>query len=492
MHPAHFFDEPLAQQIFQISLSLCDESYLVGGSIRDILLGGRQISDLDIAVEGDGFEIAREVANRLTVKSSFVALDKDRRTGRIVVSEPTNMTVDISSFKGPDITQDLYHRDFTINSIAVHLWDIISGRVSEAIIDPLGGREDLKRKIIRMSSSNSFTEDPLRMLRAFRFSSQLGFDICPEARLGIEKSATLIQNVSGERIRDELEIVFRSNRSAKIVEQMADTSLLWEIFPELRPSRGFEQNAFHHLDVWGHTVDALENLETIIDNLPVFLGPFSEKAFNYICEQPVTGRSRQWLLKLAVLFHDSGKPFSLHVDENGRRRFIGHEKVSKTLFLVAGARLKLGSRELSEVSSWIEGHMRPSILTLGNPSQRAIVRLVHRFGTHFMGLIILYLADLLAAKGPARDLSDLQRAKHGVRRAIELFLKEEETPIIPLLDGFDMMSEFGLEQGPHLGSIIRWLVTEQSLGLTRNREQAKEAIRRYLKQNPVTQKKERT
>ncbi|MGA8831118.1 MAG: HD domain-containing protein [Desulfomonilaceae bacterium] len=492
MHPGHFFNEPLAQEILRISLSLCDESYLVGGCIRDTLVGNHQISDLDIAVEGDGFQIAREVADKLTVKASFVALDKDRRTGRIVVSQTPQVTVDISSFKGPTITQDLYHRDFTINSIAVHLWDVMNGRVCEAIIDPLHGREDLERKTIRMSSPNAFIEDPLRMLRAFRFSSQLGFEICPETSIGIRKSATLIQNISGERVRDELEIVFRSNRSAKIIEQMEESSLLWEILPELKPSRGFEQNAFHHLDVWGHTIEALENLETIIDNLPSFFGPLSEKTLDYIYEQPVTGRPRQWLLKLAILFHDSGKPFSLRVDEKGKRRFIGHEKVSKSLFLSAGTRMKLASRELSEVSSWIEGHMRPSMLTLENPSQRVIVRLFHRFGTHFIGLIILFLADLFAAKGPARDLADLPRAKNGARKAIELVLKEEEDPIIPLLDGFDLMSEFGLEQGPHLGSIIRWLVTEQSLGLAQNRDQAREAVRRYLTQKPFDKIKEGT
>ena len=88
MHPGHFFNEPLAQEILRISLSLCDESYLVGGCIRDTLIGNHQISDLDIAVEGDGFQIAREVTDKLSVKASFVALDKDRRTGRIVVSKP--------------------------------------------------------------------------------------------------------------------------------------------------------------------------------------------------------------------------------------------------------------------------------------------------------------------------------------------------------------------------------------------------------------------
>jgi len=356
-------------------------------------------------------------------------------------------------------------------------------------IESLNGRNDLENKIIRICEDSSFAEDPLRMLRAFRFSAQLGFNISPETWLSIRKSSMLIKQVSGERVRDELEIIFRSNRSNKVIDQLSASSLFWEIFPELKPSIGFEQNAFHHLDVWGHTLEAIENLEIIIDNLSSFFGIFANEVRDYIYEQPVSGRSRLWLLKLAVLFHDSGKPFSLCLDKTGKRKFIGHEKVSKRLFLGAGTRLKLASRELSEVSLWVEGHMRPSILTLEKPTRRAIVRVYQRFGTHFIGLVLLYLADLLAARGHARRATDTERAKREARKAIELALKEEESPVKPLLDGFDLMMEFGLNKGPYLGSIIRWLALEQALGAVKDRKQAKEAVRRYLSQHPAIKKK---
>ncbi|MGC8603243.1 MAG: hypothetical protein ACP5VS_06100, partial [Desulfomonilaceae bacterium] len=454
-------------------------------------LGNYRITDLDIAVEGDGFQIAREMANQLTSKASFVALGKENRIGRVVVSGISpNVIVDVSSFKGPTITKDLLARDFTINSIASHLWDVINGRINQAILDPLNGKKDIENRIIRICGIDSFREDPLRMLRAFRFSSQLNFNIHHDTLAQIRKFAELIKNVSGERVRDELAIVFGSNQSAKIVEQMAHNLLFWEVFPELLPTRGFEQNSFHHLDVWGHTIEALENLENIVGNMPGFFGHFSEKVHDYVYEQIVSGRPRLWLLKLAVLYHDSGKPFSLQVLGH-QRRFIGHEKISKSLFVQAGSRIKLGSRELSEVVSWVEGHMKSSILSMENVSKRALFRLFQRFGTNSIGLVLLYLADLNAARGHARNANEFARAKQGANKFIELVFQHEIAPVKPLLDGFELMTEFGLEQGPRLGSIIRWLVTEQALGNIKNREQAKEAISRYISRHPSsTNKKE--
>ena len=474
------------QEILRLSLALCSESYLVGGSVRDTILGKNKITDLDIAVEGDGFGVAREISNQLSVKSSFVPLDKKHRTGRIVVPEDHGqITVDISSFRGSNIGEDLIGRDFTINAIAVHLWDVINGRVAQNIFDPLDGRRDIERRIIRICSETSLSDDPLRMLRAFRFASQLGFSIDPGTRLGISKSAKLIGNVSGERIRDELEIVLHCNRSTQIIEQMVETSLFWEIFPELLPTRGFEQNAFHHLDVWEHTIEALENMENLIENLESVFGVFSDRIREYIYEQLVSGRPRIWLLKLAILFHDSGKPFSLSVDEKGRRRFIGHEKISRSLILEAGGRLRLAARELSEVSSWVGGHMRLSILNLENLSDRALLRLHHKSGVHFVGLILIYLADISAARGTARKAEEFTRARMGAKKALELAFQEDEKTVKPLLDGVQLMEEFGLEQGPRLGSILRWLVTEQALGTIRDQEQARQALHRYLYQHPV-------
>ncbi|MGC8659364.1 MAG: hypothetical protein ACP5U1_09855, partial [Desulfomonilaceae bacterium] len=204
----HSFSKPVIQEIFNVSLRLCNESYLVGGAIRDAILGKNEITDLDIALEGDGFRIAREIANQLSVKSSFVPLDKKRRTGRIVVpTDHGEITVDISSFKGANIGTDLISRDFTINAMAVHLWDVINGRVTQNIVDPLGGQQDVKNCSIRVCTENSFSDDPLRMLRAFRFVSQLHFRIDSETQSEILRSAKLIRNVSGERVRDELQMI---------------------------------------------------------------------------------------------------------------------------------------------------------------------------------------------------------------------------------------------------------------------------------------------
>lgn len=453
---------------------------MVGGTIRDFLRGSHQINDLDIAVDADGFEIARALADALSARASFVPLDRERRTGRVVILRVPQIVIDISTFKGSTITEDLLNRDFTINAMAVNIADAINDRFSEAIIDPLLARHDLEDGIIRMCSDNSMTDDPLRMLRAFRFKAQLGFRIHDETLFRIRESANLVQNVSGERITDELTMILGANRSSETVHEMAESSLLWELFPELLAMKGFRQNAFHHLDVWEHTLEALGKLEDIVESLPSFFEGLSGNIQDYLYEEPVTNRPRIWLLKLAVLFHDSGKPMSASIDGSGKLRFIGHERLSKQIISQISGRIKLASRELLEVSMWVEGHMRTGILTAEKPSERAVMRLCQRFGVNLVGLVLLYLADLTAARGPARNDMEYTRARLGARHAIELTFKREESPVMPLLDGFDLMSLFALDEGPQIGLIIKWLMTEQELGVVCTRQQAIEAVSRYI------------
>jgi poly(A) polymerase len=481
----NLFSQDLSQKIFREILSLCNESYLVGGAVRDLLLGSHAVTDLDFAVEGDGYEIARALADSLGAFSSFVPLDKERRTGRVVIRHEHQTMVDISTIRGSGISDDLFSRDFTINAMALHLWDAINGRLHPGVVDPLNGRQDLRDRIIRVCTGGSFPDDPIRMLRAFRFALCLDFRISEETRAGIEEHSNRVKLVSGERIRDELAIILSYGEASNAITEMADLSLISTIFPELAATMGFEQNAFHHLDVWGHTVETVANLERTVEHLSAIFGALSDRIRDYIFDEPVSGRPRIWLMKLALLFHDSGKPGSLTIAPNGRRRFIGHEKLSKAFCVDAGSRIKLASRELSEVSNWVEGHMRTSILTNEAISQRAMVRLHQRFGLDLIGLVLIYLADLYAAKGPARKSVDFERAKIRAYQTIELTFKHESSPIKPLLDGFAIMDEFGLEQGPLLGSISRWLVTEQSLGSVKDRSEAVEAVRRYLAHRPT-------
>ena len=473
------FHEQIFQDIFHNCLQLCNESYLVGGAVRDSLIGSDPISDVDIAVEGDGYEIARLLAESLSIKATFVPMDKVRRVGRVIAPNTPTSIIDVSSFKGVTISDDLCARDFTINSMGVHLWDILSGRFSQAIIDPVGGRNDLRNRILKVSSDASFDDDPLRMLRAFRFEAQLDFRIDSCALMQIKNLAHRIQSVSGERIRDELAVILSSN-CHDIVSEMAEFGLFWGMFPQLVPTLGLIQNDFHHLDVWRHTLSALKNLEWINTHLQDFFGDLSEIVLDYLTEQLVPNRQRIWLLKLAVLFHDSGKPSSLTIDTHGRRRFLRHEKISGSIAAEVGNWIKLASREISVLCLWVEGHMRTSILSSENVSQRAMIRFCHNFGRDAIGLALLHLADLFASQGPARRADECKRSIVRARQVLDILIEQEKTPLRPLLNGTELMSEFDLKQGPRLGSTLRWLATEQSLGNVMNRKQAVEAVRRYL------------
>jgi len=397
-------------------------------------------------------------------------LDRDRGTGRVVLSDKNAMTIDVSSFKGPDIYEDLRRRDFTINAIAVKISDVLESGMT-VTVDPLDGVTDLKEKQVRICSNDAFQDDPIRILRAFRFSSILGLVISAETAALIPPSVESVVNVASERIRDEFFAVLSCDSSVAALKEMDRYGVLDVILPELRPMKGCEQNEYHHLDVWDHSVEAIERLEWIIAHRSELFGSAAESITSYLLEEPVLGRPRAALLKLVALFHDSGKPLARTVDATGRFRFFGHEKISRDMFLDVGQRLKLSKREMEIVAGLIEGHMRPIILTNDSVSRRAIYRLCRRFDKELAGLFLVFLADLSATRGPARHMGEETRALERTREVLKWYLDmKPRRP--PLVNGHDLMSTFGIAPGPNLGWLLKELVELQDCGHISTKEQA--------------------
>ena len=191
------------KKILRIINDLVPESYVVGGAIRDHLIGRMRRADLDIAVKGDGLDLARRVIDQTSATATLVVLDSKRFTARIVLRCDGDATIDVSPLKGHTIHDDLRKRDFTINAIATSLGDFLQTGLQD-LIDPLGGQEDLKNKIVRPCSPDAFQDDPLRILRGFRFAAALGFRISADALSLIPGSLAQLENVSSERVRDEL------------------------------------------------------------------------------------------------------------------------------------------------------------------------------------------------------------------------------------------------------------------------------------------------
>ncbi len=456
--------------VLQFAARLIEDSYVVGGAVRDTLMGRDPRADLDLAVRGDGFAIARDLADALSPGASFVPLDRNRGTGRVVLTGGEGVTIDVSSFKGRDIDEDLRRRDFTINAIAVKISDVLQSGLT-VMADPLGGNTDIRERRIRTCSNDAFRDDPVRILRAFRFSSSLGFVVTPETAALMSRSVESIVNAASERIRDEFVAILSCNSSAAALREMDRHGVLDVIFPELRPMKRCGQNDYHHLDVWGHTLEAIERLEWIMSRKRELLGVTAESVTPYLTDEPVPGRPRAALLKLVMLFHDSGKPDTRTVDAAGKIRFFGHEKVSRSIFLNAGRRMKLANREMEIVGRLIEGHMRAIILTGDSVSKRAIHRLWRRFGIDLVGLLLVFLADLSAARGPARPMGEDARALQRTRDVLEWFVAIQ-TRRPPLVNGHDLMSAFGITPGPYLGRLLKHLAELQDHNDITTKEQA--------------------
>ena len=285
-------------------------TYIIGGSVRDLLLG-RTPTDYDIAVTGNPEQYAKKLIDKSD--GHLVRLGKPGRMIIRVISG--DIIFDITSLNGTSIEDNLNQRDFTINAIAYDLY-------SEGIIDSLGGLQDLANKKVRMVSKEIFKKDPVRLIRAYRIGACLNFEIEAKTATAIKSNTKLLKNIPGERIRVELFTMLGTSTSYLYLSQMANSGLLTSIFPDLDRLKGCFQNHYHHFDVFEHTMRAYGHLETILNDPGKFLPDTSTKIHQYI------DKNRPALIKCAILLHDIGKPLMKTLDSSGKCHFYGHARKS--------------------------------------------------------------------------------------------------------------------------------------------------------------------
>jgi poly(A) polymerase len=462
--------------------------YLVGGTVRDLLLG-KEVEDLDFAVAGDALGFARKFAD--LEGASFVPLDEEQGTARVVFRGEleTCPYMDFSRIRGSDIVEDLAARDFTINSMAIDFSQVTGGTgipaCELAVIDPHSGTEDLNNRLIRLVSPRSIEDDPIRMLRAYRFAATLDFRIDDATSLVIQNSLKLLDSVSAERVRDELFKILAVDNSLSYLEAMDDVGLLEQIFPEIARMKGMEQNDYHHLDVWGHSILTLEYFEH--GPLPDFLKSYLSEAEDYLDHELVRGRPRRSLLKLAALLHDVGKPDTRTMDRNGRIRFFDHNVEGAEIIGDIGRRLKLATRETSFLKNVIRDHMYPLGLSvfLRKPEgmkrkKRALRRFIQRTGAEWLAILLISFADLRATQGPRRGASDLEDLVRLIGEITDAYFQETRHPIPKLVTGNDLMAEFDLPPSPLIGELLKRVEEAQIDGTIKTRDDAIEMIRSFL------------
>jgi poly(A) polymerase len=452
--------------------------YIVGGFMRDIILGRTKSNpDIDFAIKKDAIKFAAGLAKEL--KAGFVVLDRANGCARLVKKSQSKVyTLDFTDFRGKNLRQDLGKRDFSINTLAVELKAFLEGLDSvgrwadfrHLLINPYQGLQDLKLRIIRVVSSSAFDDDPLRILRTFSLSCILNFKIEPQTLRLVDKKRNKLKGVSLERIRDELFKLLASRRSYEFLTQLDQHRILELIIPEIRAMRRLNQGPYHHLDVWGHTLETVRQLERIIKNFNR-----NQDIKDYLNEEislrPV---HRCELIKLGGFMHDIGKPKTLRI-EKGKISFHGHEHKGAQMLEGIAQRLKLSNDEIAALKKMVRFHLRPGYLA-GNPilRPRAKFRFFRDAASETVSVLLISLADQRATKGSLATQESRRRHERTVRRLIKEYFqkKKEKKPAARLINGHDLIRRFRLSPSPLIGKILSEIEEAVGIGKIRSKREA--------------------
>lgn len=438
---------------------------LVGGSVRDALLG-RLGNDLDFTTDArpdDVLKIVRPWADSVWEVGIAFGTVGAQKAGR-VGDDRQDFQIEITTFRseaydrtsrkpevsyGDSIEDDLVRRDFTVNAMAVAL-------PQKEFIDPHGGLQDLAAGVLRTPGTPeaSFSDDPLRMLRAARFAAQLDFEVAADVVAAMKAMAERIEIVSAERVREELNKLILSGHPRKGLALLVDTGLAERVLPEL-PALRLESDEHHrHKDVYEHSLTVLEQAVDLEENGP------------------------DLVLRLAALLHDIGKPRTRRFEKDGGVSFHHHEVVGAKLTKKRMTELKYSNELVKDVSRLVELHLRFHGYGTGEWTDSAVRRYVRDAGPLLDRLHKLTRSDCTTRN--KRKAAALSRAYDGLEERIAQLQEQEELDSIrPDLDGNEIMRTLGVGPGPVIGAAYKFLLELRLENGPMGRDEAVSALKEW-------------
>jgi tRNA nucleotidyltransferase/poly(A) polymerase len=455
--------------------SLAAPAWIVGGSLRDALLG-RPVVDVDVAVDGDAGDAARALATahragRFRLSDAFGAWRVHGGT--------LGVTVDITPLQGRDLSTDLARRDLTVNALAA---PVSHGEV----IDQHGGLADLQAHVLRMVNTEVFRADPVRLARLGRLATQLGFVIDPDTQLRARMDAFAIATSPGERVMEELRRIARTPDAARGFALLDDLGLLGVLIPELEEGRGLEQTPYHHKDVLGHTLEVVEHICAIrSDPAAVFRG-VGPRIAGALAEPLADGLTRGDALVFAGLLHDMAKAATYAVTPEGRATFFHHDRQGAVLASEWCARMKTSSVFRDTMALCVRHHLAVGFMVHRQPlSLRQIHRYIEATSGAEVELLVLSVADRLATDGPRTTPVQIERHLAVAREVARwVFALRDRGPTVPLLTGIELSGLLEREPGPWLSEAVAALREEQVVGVVSTRAQAQRFARRWASAHP--------
>lgn len=439
-------------------------SYIVGGFLRDCMLN-RESCDVDITVEKG---IAEKSAKMLAdaINGHFVELDNVNNIYRVVFADKCNY-VDIADCVGDSIEEDLKRRDFTINALA---FDI----KNEKFIDVTNGIDDIKNGVIREISCSNITDDPIRILRAFRFQSELGFEMTPSLELIIKENGNLLQHTAKERVNAELIKLFGGSFSVCTLMSMDMYNILEMIFPCAKDMRKVPPNSHHHLGLLEHSFETVKQVQIFYDNS-------CEAVKEHLSEKVFGAQKRLCYLKIAAFLHDIGKPATWQIEpQTGRHRFIKHDSIGAEVAQPILRNLKFSKKQIAYINKIIKNHIYPAgVVTSDDASDKAYLRFYRKMENEVIDLIAIAYADRMSALGPEITQDMIDKNIHGLEKLLEGYFEEKSklAPLPKLLDGNEIMDILKIEASPMLGEIIAKLNEAQISSQINTKEEAVEFVK---------------